>query len=241
MNRHRLWSHDYSPLGNHPPGGRYERRLEEQADVNQTMSQEIFMRPTNPVCLENELRSWMFSHKFTAMVVGGELHVARLHRVSSIPVSRQGFLEGMRWLHLPICNHFGGIDPWEVPWDESWQYEDLIDPWYVLLDEVLGGSGSTSTGDEGAEKLATKYVNGSCDHCFTDYEFYVEGNDNGSTLELATYHRLGRCETPDDPIWQCLACPSRNFGTGREEVDPSYGAGRTREKWYEAQSGTINI
>ncbi|CAH0047251.1 unnamed protein product [Clonostachys solani] len=69
-------------------------------------------------------------------------------------------------------------------------------------------------------------------------------DENGWTLELVTYHRLGRCQTPDDPIWQCLASPSRYFGIGRENIDPSFGPGRTREKWHEALKalpGAINI
>ncbi|CAH0027586.1 unnamed protein product [Clonostachys rhizophaga] len=65
-------------------------------------------------------------------------------------------------------------------------------------------------------------------------------DEDAWTLELVTYHRLGQCETPDDPIWQCLASPLKQISIGRERVDPSFGPGRTREKWYEALTGTTN-
>ncbi|CAG9983067.1 unnamed protein product [Clonostachys byssicola] len=72
------------------------------------------------------------------------------------------------------------------------------------------------------------------------HRMLVERDKHGWTLELATYHRLGRCQTPDDLIWQCLASPSKHIGRSREEVDPSFGPGCTREKWHEALTGTTN-
>lgn len=218
----RCWNHDHFSLCKDSPNGRYGLRPEEQGNVN---------HPT-PAGPGNGQGLWSFGFKYSAMIVDDELHVVRLHRVSGLPVRRCRFLSVMYHLHLPICNHLAE--------QESWETENSINPWYILLNKALDSSVSNDIGEVFAGNLAGKYVDGSCGYCFTDYEILVKRDEDTWTLELVTYHRLGRCETPDDPIWQCLASPLKQISIGRERVDPSFGPGRTREKWYEALAGTTN-
>ena len=81
---------------------------------------------------------------------------------------------------------------------------------------------------------------GSCRYCFTDYAVSIQAGEGKVdwNLELATYHWLGSCRSPNDPVWRCLNdFPSRRMrNLDHQDIvhdldHQESGLGEVRRRW----------
>ncbi|KPM44426.1 hypothetical protein AK830_g2122 [Neonectria ditissima] len=204
------------PLDRHPQGRQYlTRERRRTALKSPTLNTQISTLP------------WSFKHISKAKVIDNELYLARFHSVNSPPISRLGFCHVLDTLELPICRH--GSSYCSIP---------AICPYrahYWCISQLR----SFRTGEKGHIKESR-----SCPTCFTDFSIVLQGNKlTGWNLELATYHRLGSCWTPDDPIWQDTIGEARYPVIGKPRLEGDHGdsnPGEVTSRWQQSSGEVLD-
>lgn len=210
--------------------------------------------------LPDEATPWQFSHKYSAKIIDDELYISRSHHIVGPPGFRGDIATVVSNIRLPFCMHLVG-DPMhsygtgtvmpDSPLGNSEQYF-LYPPKYEPVKPVpiklKLDTGKTITRLTRPCRRDPKW-NGwsdteaskrrSCKFCYTDYDVLFSMRDDCFHMEVKTYHRLGACRSPDDPVWTCLS-------TRNDEIWPSIhqypceidSPGKARAQWY--KDGTID-
>ncbi|RSL40315.1 hypothetical protein CEP53_013447 [Fusarium sp. AF-6] len=148
---------------------------------------------------------WAFIHKYEAMIINDELYLSRTHHIRGPLVTLDKFLEALETLTLPMCEHIRCYarppyprEPWEGT--EGCSPESILPHWQ--FPNVYGG-GYHFTRERDDVQRSWAY---SCHSCFTDYIACLSGGTETGFwgFSIATYHRLGRCRTPEDSGWAQL-------------------------------------
>ncbi|KFA74788.1 hypothetical protein S40288_11156 [Stachybotrys chartarum IBT 40288] len=80
----------------------------------------------------------------------------------------------------------------------------------------------------------------SCANCHTDYVVHVkwQGMSQGWSIEVATYHNFGKCQSPFDDDWYYMtACP----GNSLQRVLMLDKSGSVIRRWYRSSGGAVNV
>jgi hypothetical protein len=77
----------------------------------------------------------------------------------------------------------------------------------------------------------------SCWRCYTDYCLIIEwGKDGHHSLELSTYHGLGRCRTVHERVWQSLGWRKHfDASPDRREDHEEFGLGAIHARWHRSR------
>lgn len=64
--------------------------------------------------------------------------------------------------------------------------------------------------------MADYFDAGSCEECNTDWDTHIMWDDTGEMMiTITTYRSLGFCRSPEDPEWEAMIVPGRQFRTFR--------------------------
>lgn len=177
---------------------------------------------------------WKFKHSYTSKIVDEELYLASFHHVAGPAVSVDEFNKLLDYIGLNVCRHlFLGYSQILTFWRRGWwrptaqvsgppaplpQWQNNIQQGAVGCDESVG----------------------SCEYCFTDYAISIRGLEGKVdwNLELSTYHRLGSCRSPDDPVWRSLT--SQTFSMVFRLGLPKFGPGEVRRRWRQGRGGRVH-
>lgn len=147
---------------------------------------------------------WAFTHDYKAMVINDELYLSRTHHVRGPFVTLKKFLEVLEKLTLPICEHIRCYERAPYP-QESWKRTEGRPSEFILRDWGNPFSYMRDYFTDERNGMQRAWAN-SCRFCFTDYIASLSGAAVTGfwSFNLATYHRLGRCRTPEDSGWAQL-------------------------------------
>lgn len=187
-----------------------------------------------------KLVSWNFEHNFDAAVIDDELFLRRTHRVSCVvPADEKIKLQATDRFRLPACGHIrmhGGprqiFRPGKLIRRRHGRHlhpEELArQP--VRVGSVMAPELCCLHGETTARQKTLR----SCAQCYTDYRLSIDwGHDGHHSLELSTYHRLGRCRTVNERAWQALEWDSPHFsGPQRIEDLEEFGLGEIHSRWH---------
>ncbi|KAK6859087.1 hypothetical protein PG995_004940 [Apiospora arundinis] len=197
---------------------------------------------------------WKFTHEYDAKVLEGDLFVYRRHLISGPVISSdpdeqnlqtEDFTRLLHDLELPICRHVYTRSPVDG--------EDVLDDSRDNRPKALFAlRGPTTEGHIGRipsrgtlPDIAPEVTKGtfrfwrdpgfaepppwsrSCERCWTDYTYTIpiSRTERRWAFELATYHNLGKCQSPDaeEKPWARL--------NGMARTMRHVTAGTTRERW----------
>lgn len=174
---------------------------------------------------------WKFYHEYKAKIIDGELFIRRFHRVTGPPVLSWKFTKLIHDLSLPVCQHLftrtkaqASLGPTTAP--EHPRTAKRL-PSLACIPQCYFSPGEP--------------IVGSCCTCFTDYVVHITVALTGERdwkLELTTYHRLGSCSSPDDPVWAAFTSfdpqlwDFRIDDSSNQSFSRKYGLGSVRERWY---------
>lgn len=242
---------DYFPLERHQPGRRPLTRLLRKTIVDarnrlrpkrhprgryphiqRLRKTKVKGRPKSHISLPHEcglidkpfsqsvdsVLPWRFMHNYTAKIINNELFLARFHFIAGPSVSPAKFKKLLDSIGLPVCRHLLCSPTGHSPHLFT-QYR---------IPQVDNSRGNL---------LDCHRAVGSCPFCFTDYMISIrrsKGKDDWN-LELTTYHRLGSCRSPDDPIWRCLTDYSLTHIDCQE-----FGAGEIRRQWHQSHGEDVD-
>ena len=174
-------------------------------------------------------KPWIFTHSRSARIIDDELFLRHFHRIVTDSPTPRGELSGViDSVGLPICLHLACHSDTFVPRMSVWNARQYI----PQLRYFRCG-------------MAYPDIVGSCAFCFTDYTIFIVphgGEEAGAktrwTFELTTYHRLGSCRAPDDPVWRNLTTVGAH-GTrySKFRTSGAYGPGEVRRRWHPEGNG----
>lgn len=177
---------------------------------------------------------WKFYHEYKAKIIDGELFICRIHRLTGPPVASWRFTKLLHDLALPVCQHLFTRTKPPASFGPITTQPEREYP-------------RTATHLPLLRSIPHRYFSpseptvGSCDTCFTDYVIYITVALAGKRdwqLELTTYHRLGSCSSPDDPVWSVFTSFAphlwafRVARSSRQSSSRKYGLGDVRKHWY---------
>lgn len=155
-------------------------------------------------------KRWSISRRQTARIIKGELYAFVRYKASA-PAGFSYMLPTLlqHW-DIPFCSHMtcrqALISPEEA--GHYYIFDLRLDPCH---DRVI-----------------------SCMCCYTDASVTIseDRGDADCDFEVTTYHRLGKCERPDDDVWRTFTLPP----SGMESVemrtaDTVYPKGEVRNRW----------
>ncbi|KAK2589846.1 hypothetical protein QQS21_012476 [Conoideocrella luteorostrata] len=129
---------------------------------------------------------WTFKHSAEAKIIDDDLYIARFHTVIGPPTPRKKMMGLLHEMALPICKH--------TSFYRSRTSSDMLKSQHRVIPELASPKRSRNLSFKRSRTCAV---------CSTDYSFEIrEGKCKGWKIQLATYHRLGRCESPYDSTWQ---------------------------------------
>ncbi|KAF6808277.1 hypothetical protein CMUS01_13934 [Colletotrichum musicola] len=226
MNRHFYGAAHGLPIQHFESGFEFDRHItlgEGNISMNHfplenhhSSSRKHDLRPTRPPPSQSATR-WPFSHRTSAKIIDDALFLCRRHRVTAPPCSMADFCRVVDSLELPVCRDIYGSS--QMPSLHFW-----VEGSETCIPKLLAlRTGVTEPETDVHPDAAVR----SCSHCFTDYEISVNRGrlpDEEWRLELVTYHKLGSCRTPEDPVWSALV-----EGLCRYPYDSR--AGEARRAW----------
>lgn len=163
------------PLDRHPQGRQYLTRHRRKT----VWDSHTPHKPNTSTSL------WTFKHTSEAKIIDNELYIARFHSIDGPQVKRHDFANLLSSLELPICRHASFHRS-----VNTCPYRDMYRPPAEFRCLLLC-------------KNSTIRRSWSCIDCFTDYSVSIwEDELVGWNFKLATYHRLGNCRSPFEPIWK---------------------------------------
>lgn len=164
------------PLDRHPQGRQHLTRKRLQTIQNSyILNSEVSAHP------------WAFKHSSQAKIIDNELYIARFHSISGPLVDRRDFIHLLDSLELPICRHIG-FHRRSLATFARGKFRGPYEFDCVVICKASAVSRVWS-----------------CIDCFTDYSVSIWEEERGDwNCELATYHRLGPCRDPSDPIWKLI-------------------------------------
>lgn len=237
---------DHFPLEQHPTGRCHLTRSRRKMILWNRARMETWPFPLNTFEVEildmqadtmvrlplnlTPILPWKFKHNYAAEIVDGELYMASFHHITGPAVPIKKFTMLLNCTRLKVCRHLFCCTVSTLPNPGCYECIPQVD---VLLHL------------RHVDKVQQRSVDcdrdaGSCRYCFTDYLVSIRGGDEKTdwTLELSTYHRLGSCRTPDDPVWRSLTNFSLHMT--RHLDHPEFGPGEVRRRWHQSDGEDVD-
>lgn len=159
----------------------------------------------NPDGTLKEAGTWRFSLESIPKIIDDELYIAQCHTVVGPIVPWQHFARLLTSVRIKICWHL--------------DCSARSHPWFCRRfgsprRPPTQGNGLLITsfmGDFLRHWVPYDYIpeRGSCSFCITDWEISLRKDRAKGEWQfsLNTYHCLGTCRSPDDPLWRYFARP----------------------------------
>lgn len=240
---------DHFPLERHAPGGRHLTRtyrkkiFKHHAKDSLSLADDALRDVMASSLTDSMVREsldlapilpWNFKHSYTSKIVDEELYLASFHHVTGPAVSVSEFNKLLDYIGLKVCRHLF-LSHSEIV--NFWQYG-----WWHLTAQVSGPPAPFPRWQSNIRKGAVGCEEsvGSCEYCFTDYAISIRGLEGKVdwNLELSTYHRLGSCRRPDDPVWRGLT--EEQFSLAFRLDHPEFGPGEVRRRWLQGHGGDVH-
>ncbi|KAF3076407.1 hypothetical protein CFAM422_001643 [Trichoderma lentiforme] len=181
---------------------RFRRRLKRRNYISEDfVHPETKFPEENLEALPRRENAWRFLFRSSPKIIDDELFIARFYTLTGPPVSLEQLKKLMESTSIPICSHLTC---------SAFLYccylMRSLPKRYLRCCPFIRPESPYR--DDDGKRIKFDSERDSCLLCSTDYDISVDlETNNGTTIKISIYHRLGSCRSPSDKLWNYFVNP----------------------------------